>query len=306
MLGQLPSDREHRMQRGHRVLEDHPDVAPRDRAQVASTQPEEILSAEDRTPLDDRAGRQQTEQREHRHRLAAATLTGDTEDLARFDLVVDAVDDRRETTRRRQLDTEPFDLEQSGHCRLVTTPRRLRIEKVAEAVAEEVEGEHGGEDREPGERADPPPLEVLGAVGDHRAPLGLRRLGAEAEERQAGEQQDRVREVECREHEHRPGDVRQHVAEERAARRGAEQAGRLDVFRIPDRQHQAAHDSRIRGPRDHDDRQRCVLEPTPEHGRNDHREDDRRKREDQVDHAHREPVHDAAEVAGNRHRRARR
>ena len=104
VLGQLPSDREHRMQRGHRVLEDHPDVAPRDRAQVACAQPEQILSAEDRAPLDDRAGRQQAEQREHRHRLAAATLTGDAEDLGRLDLVIDAVDDRRETTRRRQPD----------------------------------------------------------------------------------------------------------------------------------------------------------------------------------------------------------
>ena len=64
-------------------------------------------------------------------------------------------------------------------------------------------------------------------VGDHRAPLGRRRLGAEAEERQAREQQDRVAEVERRQHDHRPEHVRQHVAEQRRARRGAEQPARL-------------------------------------------------------------------------------
>jgi len=40
VLGQLPPDREHRVERGHRILEDHPDVAPRDRAQFAAAQTE--------------------------------------------------------------------------------------------------------------------------------------------------------------------------------------------------------------------------------------------------------------------------
>ena len=45
-----------------------------------------------------------------------------------------------------------------------------------------------------------------------------------------GEQQDRGRQVERRQHEHRPGDVRQHVADERAAGTRAEQPSRLDVL----------------------------------------------------------------------------
>ena len=117
----------------------------------------------------------------------------------------------------------------------------------------------------------------------------LRRLRAEAEEREAGEKEDRVREVERREHEHRPGDVRQHVAEQRPARRGAEQPSGLDVLALADGKHEAANDACVDGPRDDDDRERGILQTTAEHGRDDHREDDRGEREEQVDHAHETP-----------------
>src|SRR6476659_2185965 len=83
-------------------------------AQIAALQPQQILSSERRAALDDRAGRQQAEQCEHRHRLAAAALTCHAEDLRRLDLVVDAVDDGREAPRRRESDSQPLDLQQSG------------------------------------------------------------------------------------------------------------------------------------------------------------------------------------------------
>src|SRR3954470_455523 len=98
----------------HRVLEDHPDVASRDSAQVAALQPQQVLSSERRASLDDCPGWQEAEQREHRHGLAAATLTCNPEHLRRLDVVVDAVDDGREAPRRREPDSEPLDLQQSG------------------------------------------------------------------------------------------------------------------------------------------------------------------------------------------------
>ncbi len=85
-------------------------------------EPQQVLSAEARLARrPTRAGREQPEQREHRHRLAAAALAGDPEDLA---LARRGSRRRRrrsiEPVARRQPDTEPLDLEQSGSLRLVT------------------------------------------------------------------------------------------------------------------------------------------------------------------------------------------
>jgi hypothetical protein len=57
VLGQLPADREHRVQRRHRILEDHADLQARNRAQFAGAQPQEVGTAEGRAPFDDRSRR---------------------------------------------------------------------------------------------------------------------------------------------------------------------------------------------------------------------------------------------------------
>ena len=173
-----------------------------------------------RRPRRSRAGGQQLQEREHRDRLAAAALARDAEDLPALDRVVDVVDDRDGAARfvgSRTL--RPSTSSSARHSLPSARPRRLRVERVAQRVAEEVEREHDREDRQPGKRADPPVLEVLRALGDAGAPLRVRRLRAEAEEREAGEQQHGVAEIERREHEHRPEHVRQHVAHQRLARR---------------------------------------------------------------------------------------
>src|SRR5258706_6897805 len=57
------------------------------------------------------------------------------------------------------------------------------IEPVAQPVAEQVESEDREPERESGERREPPRLpHVAACVGHHRAPLGGRRLRAQAEE----------------------------------------------------------------------------------------------------------------------------
>jgi hypothetical protein len=88
------------------------------------------------------------------------------------------------------------------------------------------------------------------------------------------------------------------TSRKRAASRGAEQACRLDVLRVPDREDEAANNAGVGGPCDHDDGKRGVPEPAPEHCSDDHREDDRWEREDEVDQSHRNAVDDPAEVAG--------
>src|SRR3954451_23387189 len=80
---------------------------------------------------------------------------------------------------------------------------RARVERVAQAVAEDVEGEHRQEDgdarreRQPGRRAD-----GLGAIGDEVPPGRLGRLHAGAEEREPGLEDDVVGDREGEEHEH--------------------------------------------------------------------------------------------------------
>src|SRR5262249_52130431 len=72
----------------------------------------------------------------------------------------------------------------------------LRIEQVAQAVAHEVEPEHGEVDRQPRKgRVPPPRRQIVAPVADHCAPLRVRRLGAEADEPEAGGGQDRTAHV---------------------------------------------------------------------------------------------------------------
>jgi len=73
----------------------------------------------------------------------------------------------------------------------------------------------------------------------------------------------------------------------------------LHVLRVADRHHEPSHHTGVRRPCDDDDRERRVLQPAPEHGRHDHRQDDRREREDEIGGAHQRAVDEAAEVAGD-------
>src|SRR5438045_4502195 len=74
----------------------------------------------------------------------------------------------------------------------------LRIERVAQAISEEIEAEHGHHDREPGEdREVRRELEVLTPFVEHHAPRRRRWLRRETEERERafGEHGPREREA---------------------------------------------------------------------------------------------------------------
>src|SRR5262245_55674376 len=58
-------------------------------------------------------------------------------------------------------------------------PAQARVQGVLEAVAQEVEAEHHGEDGQAREGGHPPVLELGLPGGDHRPPLGSRRDRAE-------------------------------------------------------------------------------------------------------------------------------
>src|SRR5882757_4936507 len=70
----------------------------------------------------------------------------------------------------------------------------LRVDDVAQAVAEQIEAEHRDHQRQTREQRDPPfpRHHEAGAFRDHDAPFGGRRTHAEADEREARGVEDRV------------------------------------------------------------------------------------------------------------------
>src|SRR4051812_22320398 len=89
----LPPDRQHRIERRHRVLKDHRDLAAADPAELCVGEADQVTAVELRAPTRHAPGaRQQPQDRQRRHTLAAARFADDAERLARRDLERHAVD----------------------------------------------------------------------------------------------------------------------------------------------------------------------------------------------------------------------
>jgi hypothetical protein len=82
----LVADRERRVERRHRILENHRDVPATNAAEVLATAPEEGLATKsDRTSGDPSGRRQQPEDRQCGNRLARARFADDPDHLSRSD-----------------------------------------------------------------------------------------------------------------------------------------------------------------------------------------------------------------------------
>jgi hypothetical protein len=112
-LDQLIPDRDHRVQRCHRILEDHRDVLAADPLHLALGQGSEITPHEADGATDDlcRRVRQQPHDRQRRQRLATAGFTDDGESLAGRDCQRQAIDRRQHATAREQRYLQVFDRE---------------------------------------------------------------------------------------------------------------------------------------------------------------------------------------------------
>ena len=123
----LPSDRQHGIERRHRVLEDHRDLTPADPAENAIRLPKKIAAGEHGLAATHTAiSRQKAEYRKRCDALPAAGLSDDAQRLARRDLEVDPVDGVHRASPRRELDAQIVHGEQrlsSGHA---TWDRALR------------------------------------------------------------------------------------------------------------------------------------------------------------------------------------
>ena len=134
---------------------------------------------------------------------------------------------------------------------------------------------------------------------DHRPPLGVRRLDAEAEESEAGDLEHGGGEPERRLDDQRGQRVGEHPVREQPAVAHAEGAVGGDEVLLADRQHLAAYDTGVGGHADDGDRQHAVDQAAAEHRDDEDRQQQRRERQQHVHAAHQHVVEAAPEEPGD-------
>ena len=129
------------------------------------------------------------------------------------------------------------------------SPARLRVEGVAQAVAEQVERQHGDEDGQTRhDHVRGVDLERLDRLGQHLAPGRRRRLHADPEEGERGLVQDVGGDGQRGVDEHRRSQVGQQLAEQDPGVAGAQTARGLDELLLAERDDLAADDTTDVGP----------------------------------------------------------
>ena len=122
----------------------------------------------------------------------------------------------------------------------------LRVQHVAQAVAQQAEAQRDDEDRGPRDGRHPPFVQQeIAARGDHRAPFRGRRLRAQAQEAQPRGRQDDPGHVQRQPHDDRGEAERHDVPAQDAEGRRPLCLGRQDVLGIADRQHLGPRDPGI-------------------------------------------------------------
>ena len=105
-LLQLRADGAHRVQRRHRVLEDHRDVLAAQPLELAAGHAQHVDAVELDVAVDARAVGQQSHERQRGDALARAGLADHAEHLAGSDVEADAVDGLQRAARGRECDPQ--------------------------------------------------------------------------------------------------------------------------------------------------------------------------------------------------------
>src|SRR4029453_13751470 len=111
----------------------------------------------------------------------------------------------------------------------------LRVQRVAQTVAEQVEGQNGDEDRHAGPEHEVRLRVVDDGVREHAAPTGRGRKEPNAEEGQRGLEEDVGRDQQCRVDQDRRNEVRQQFCSKDVAAAGPDAFGRLNELPLPAR-----------------------------------------------------------------------
>src|SRR5215468_7355954 len=116
-LGELTANRQHRVQGGHGLLEDHGDLPASHAAHLLLGERQQIASLEEDLPPDDAPGglRDQAHDAERAHALAAARLADEGHRLALADVPRDAIDGPDHAPARQELRLQPEHLQEGRH-----------------------------------------------------------------------------------------------------------------------------------------------------------------------------------------------
>ena len=167
-FGDLIAYGKHRVERGHRLLEDHRDVAAAQPAHSRRIGADQLFALKLDRAAHDPAGRlrDQTHDRKGRNRLAATRLANDAQGLALVEAEGYAVERRYFAVPRGERHAQVVDL-QKTHL----ASSQFGVERVIHAVADQADGKNGQEDSRARYGHRPPGVENVIAVGaDHHAP----------------------------------------------------------------------------------------------------------------------------------------
>ncbi|EMF27026.1 cation transport ATPase [Streptomyces gancidicus BKS 13-15] len=296
-LGDLHADRDDRVQRGQRVLEDHRHLAAAQVAARGRVHREQVRAVELGTAADGETLRgQQAHQGQGGHGLAAAGLADQAHDLALVDLEGDAVDrPGLLAAAAAEGDGQFVDSEQ----RHGGSAPQLRVEGFPHGLAEEGEAEGGDDDADGGvDRHRGGVAEEALRLGEHDAPLGDRRVGvAEPQVGQGGRLDDRGGQGERGLHDHRAERVGQDLREHDAALAHTQGLGREDVVRAALGQHRAAQQAGEHRHLHHTHGDHHRGQRLPHDGGDGDRQQQRRQRQHHVDEAHDDGVDAPSGVA---------
>ena len=257
-LGELAAHPLRRVERRHRVLEHHRQRGAEQLAlRLAVGRPEVVAEELEPGRVDAAGVADQPADGERGQRLAGARLPHDADRLATAYGEGDAADRTDRPGGAGEGDLEVADVEHDVVGVVVgDVDRRGRLhrrrgrrqldpgddadaEDLGDGLAEQVEGEsgddHGDAGRERGGRVD---VDRADAVEEQPTPVVRRLLHAEAEERQAGEGQQRAARADGGVDDQRLGDVREHVPEEDPHPADAGDAGGVDEVARRDRRDQ--------------------------------------------------------------------
>ena len=185
-LDHLRVDAQHRVERHHRVLEDHRDALAPQRPQAVGPAPTRSSPLEQDAATDDPARRvDQAEDREAGDRLAGAGFADQPQHLAAANVEAHAVDRLDHARPVEEMRPEVLDLE--GGLRIALTFAQPRVQHVAQAVADDVDAEDQRQQQHARKDADPVVAreQELVAVGDQQAERRLGDRQADAEEARA-------------------------------------------------------------------------------------------------------------------------
>ena len=221
---------------------------------------------------------QQPRDRLGRHRLARAGLADQTHRLALRDRERRAGDDLARAGVHLQAHGEVADLEERAHRFTAFDEVSSRSPRKLTAATTRDDAEHRGD------RHERVALQQAGlALADHDAPVGLRRLDAEAEERDGREVDHGEAEQDRALRDDEAGDVGKQVTNAEAPRAEALDLERRDVGHRPLLERRAAqHPGDVRRVRDRQ-RERRGEQRRAEHGGGEDREQDAGEGEDDVD-----------------------